>query len=224
MPKENQLNTPTKRIGVLVLAGGIVFFIIGFAQFLGRYSPLEASMRVFLLGPFWALRGLGDNSEALGGFLLWFGALSTVGGLLASYLYDSTLGRVTHWVRTGSFAPTVKVPANDTVSERPVARPAKPRSAILEWLGVAIIVLFQNWLTVLMGFVTGIAYLEGKKSEILLAPAGIAIFFWLQALFRTSSDQRLSIGSTFLFLAIKLSIAYLFFGVGMLIRAMELVR
>lgn len=215
---ESLLNTPTKRVGVLVLVAGVVLLALGLVQFVGTYSALGSAEYAFRRGPFWALRNAGDDSNATGGLFLWLGAAMVVGGLLASFLYEKTVGKVAHWVKTGSLP--------RSASQRVVAS-SKPPSALVLWIGDIILSLLQNWATALLGFAMGIiVYQQMRKPEYVLAPAGIAILFWLQAAIRTgvAGDGHDHVSPLMLLLVVKLVIAYLFFGVGLLLAATGVIR
>lgn len=213
---QRQLNTPTKRIGVLVLIAGALMVALGLMQFSSAYSADYAFRR----GLFWALRNAGNDGNATGGLLLWLGLLMIVGGLLTSFLYELTVGKVAHWVRTGSLpqptAPRAAAPP----------RPSKPPPAWVQRIGDVLLALIQNWATALFGFVMGVVYQQMGKPEYVLAPAGIAFLFWLRAAIGTavSGDDRDYAFALTMLLIIKLVVAYLFFGAGLLFAATGMIR
>jgi hypothetical protein len=240
MPGLNsELNTPAKRIWALVTIAGVLLVAIGLAQFLGDYFIFDVEL-VLQRGPLWGLQNLGKHSYALGAFLLWLGLAAVLAGMLMSFLYDQTVGKIVHWVRTGSLPATQgdppaaqDLPATQCLAPRrspdvlPIfggiklkpSRPAQPPPALAVWIGDAFVLLVQSWLTALVSFAAGgIHYLDANKPQHLLTPAGIALIFWLRpaigSLLTADNDHA---RGTFVLLGIKLMIAYIFFAVGFLV-------
>lgn len=213
---QSWLNTPAKRIGLLVLIVGAVMFAFGIMQFVGTYSTLGNAEYAFRRGPFWALRNVGNRYDATGAFLLWLGTIMVIGGLVASYFYEQTVGKVVHWIRTGSLPQS---------APRLVAPPA-PRSALVVWIADVLLSLLQNWATALLGLVMGVVYQQMGKPEYVLAPAGIALLFWVQAAVRTAvaGDGHDPTKALALLLVVKLVVAYLFFGIGLLLATTGIIR
>ena len=224
---KRRLNTPAKRFGALVLVAGVALATLGLAQFSWTYSPANTAARAFQHGPFWALRYSGESFDATGGLLLWIGLVVSVVGLFTSYLYDHTVGRVVHWVHTGSIEVVTSTPPNGipaTHVQAMASSSRNSRSAFVDILGTITLALLQSWLTAAMGFLFGIMYFE-KESEMILAPAGIATFFWFQSMMRSGiAGQAGSAGSALGLLGIKLVIGYLFFGIGVISAAKGLIR
>jgi hypothetical protein len=198
------LNTPAKRIGLLVAIAGGFICLLGYSHFRGTYGPLSNALYAFERGPFWALRHTGIDTNATGGLLLWIGVLMFVAGLFASYLYEPTVGAVVHWVRTGSFPQQPSPPT-------PVPKEPWQFPKWVQWLAAGLVVLIENGGTALVIFPLGLFYWHTGERTFLLVPAGVGFMFWLFAAFRTRDDQTLALTPL---LFVKVAIAYLFFGVG----------
>lgn len=98
-----RLNTPIKRVGFLLALSGPLMIAIAFSGFLDVYGgrPFEAFAERFMEGPFRAYRSWGQESRGWAALLAWVGFLTTVVGAVLAFAYDSTVGRLIYWVRTG---------------------------------------------------------------------------------------------------------------------------
>lgn len=99
VPCINQrLNSPIKRVGGLLLVAGIIILFIGLMQILG-YLGRSTSFFTFLEHWFRAITF--DKYVIRRAPLVSTGTYLTLGGLLLSFAYDRTLGRVIAWVVNG---------------------------------------------------------------------------------------------------------------------------
>jgi hypothetical protein len=223
-----RLNTPLKRIGGLCLMVGVATFVLGIWQFSNTSSTLANAKYAFDRGFFWALRSVGEDSNGTGAFLLWIGLFLSGAGLLTSYFYDHTLGKVRHWVMTGTTRRSTLAKSQTPVQKQPVAvpRPRKPRSrltmAVLEVLGL----LFANWLTMLMTFCVGVVFCGADHNPwLLLAPAGIAMLMVFRAVVSGGIDSGpLPLKHAPTLFAVKVLLGYVSFAVGYVSAATGLIR
>ncbi len=95
---DTKLNTKTKRVGALVMCLGSAIVVLAVLQF----DRFEYAFDAFARNPverFFQIRGYHNG---LARFTIWIGAILAVVGLLWSYLYNSTIGRIARWIETGS--------------------------------------------------------------------------------------------------------------------------
>lgn len=98
----SKLDTPVKRLGGLALAVGAVLLVIGlliaFAE-ANRYRTLES-----VASQWWdSITHTGRSSRRI--WALTWGTYLVGAGVLFSIAYDSTIGRLVGWVRTGRHQP-----------------------------------------------------------------------------------------------------------------------
>lgn len=99
VPGINQrLNSPVKRVGGLLLFVGLILLFIGLIQILG-YLGRSASLFNFL--EHWFRAVTFDKYVTRRAPLVSTGTYLTLGGLLLSFAYDKTLGRILTWIVNG---------------------------------------------------------------------------------------------------------------------------
>ena len=111
-----KLNTPTKRVGGLLIVIGIIFILasiieISSNEFAISDSPYYRSLNSYDI-IFMYLERITDTFIMTLTFQTWssrFSILMLVGfclfivGVLISYFYDAGIGRVVKWIRTGNW-------------------------------------------------------------------------------------------------------------------------
>lgn len=100
-----RFDSPVKRVGLLVMLFGTALVAIAFTGFLDASrsfnTPLGYFIERFLEGPFRAYRSWGQEVRGWAALLAWVGFTLVVIGATLAFVYDSTIGRVIRWVRTG---------------------------------------------------------------------------------------------------------------------------
>ena len=93
--KRITLDSPIKRKIFLLVPFGILLFPISWLcygyEFGGYFALIFTPAN-------WPYRS-GGNAWAI--FFFWLGMTSIVAGLMCSYFYDGTIGRVNNWIKTG---------------------------------------------------------------------------------------------------------------------------
>ena len=204
---ETRLNTKTKRVGALVMWLGMTIVVLAALQF-DRFAD---AFDAFARNPVERFFQIRSYHNGLARFTIWIGAILAVAGLLWSYLYDSTIGKVARWIETGSLgdkrlAQTIAAPR---VEAKPApiksVAPSRPPSRAMS---IAVLAA-QSWLTIVGSTFWGFMFVAEGKSEALIWPAFIAAIFTVQSLIRMPSDSS---GSAFWLIAgSKLIFAYLAF-------------
>jgi len=90
------VNTPTKRIGFVVMCIGAAILALGWNDVWHRTCCGDSLLETY----FSAFDNDSYDYEVL--WMARWGTLLASAGLLASYLYDASLGRLLTWIKTGS--------------------------------------------------------------------------------------------------------------------------
>lgn len=90
-----RLDTPLKRIGAIILAIGCLTFFVGAVQMIDRRDDFGWFIETWIKSVF------RDGSSYRNYPTVAWGTYLIVLGLLSSFLYDKTLGKMFAWVKTG---------------------------------------------------------------------------------------------------------------------------
>ena len=90
-----QLNTPLKRVGFIVMLFGLLVLVIGLFQIADNAYKLADILNDWIESVFFERYSFARYPAAC------YGTWITLIGLLLSFFYDKTLGRLAGWVRTG---------------------------------------------------------------------------------------------------------------------------
>ncbi len=104
----NRLDTPTKRVGYILLLLGVGITITSILIF----SVIKFRPGYWGRGYFYSIF-IGWPTEFIDDFMdqgiyrkvFFLGVCLSVIGFMISFAYDSTLGRLLHWIKTGNMGP-----------------------------------------------------------------------------------------------------------------------
>lgn len=91
----SQLNTPLKRVGFIVMLFGLLVLVIGLFQIAGSTHRLDDIFSNWIESVFFERYSFRRYPVAC------YGTWVALIGLLLSFLYDKTLGRLAGWIRAG---------------------------------------------------------------------------------------------------------------------------